>query len=529
LSKDSSSDGCFATASVWLNQCYEAHSCPKSISPLPTRVIDVGDDATEPRLHVSNGQIAPWLTLSHCWGRSRPIVTTKENVESHCQVLKLSTLPRTFQDAVIITRRLGHRYLWIDSLCIIQDSLEDWEAESSKMASVYHLGLLNIAAESSRNDSDGIFRSAGRARGLPQRIQLPCRSISHNLKGYVYAQSRYSQSVSEESPLDRRAWVLQEKALSPRILSYGSSGMRWGCVKTAHTEELPGFAASRAYNPLQQVGLTDSSNTPQYSSNAWWYQQLNEYCGRLLTYKKDRLPAIGGLARKFAQRTGYQYKAGIWVDIFREGLLWDNEGHEIDIRIAPSWSWASIDSKDRPARNVYPNKLWLKGWWEADKNKPRTVWDVELVDISVGSKNGDPFGQVVSGTLTLRGWYQTLPEPTTWRELWRNHQQGRNRGPPLHIQLSKPPKQVLEEADPQPRGLPNNSTDDSIICIHISNNRHIIDGLVTRTEFVSHSLMLHPHGDGTYFRIAHVMADRAPDDNSSPAEDGWVMRTIKIR
>jgi hypothetical protein len=131
-----------------------------------------------------------YLTLSHFWGKNRPIATTKKTLQKHCQILKLSALPRTFRDTVIITRRLGQRYLWIDSLCIVHDSVEDWQTESSKTASVNYFGILNIAAESSRNDNDGIFRSAGRRtreRTGVQLLQLPCHSISRNLQGHLYA------------------------------------------------------------------------------------------------------------------------------------------------------------------------------------------------------------------------------------------------------------------------------------------------------------------------------------------------------
>lgn len=165
------------------------------------------------------------------------------------------------------------------------------------------------------------------------------------------------------------------------------------CGQTGYSEEVPGLEAYvPRHNPLQQVMPSNLSTAEQYSNMAWWYNQLNEYCDRRLTYEKERLPAIAGLAREFAHRMGYHYKAGIWVESFREGLLWNNEGHEIDTRTVPSWSWASITSKNHRTGTVYHNQLWTKGWRDIDKKKSRTSRDVELVDISVATKNDDAFG-----------------------------------------------------------------------------------------------------------------------------------------
>jgi hypothetical protein len=131
LSKDSSSDGCFAIASQWLQNCLDAHDeCPKQLSPLPSRVIDVGNNERDPFLHISQGECGPWLALSHCWGLEQSFTTTSSTLDFFTKGILMSDLPQTFKDAIWITRRLGYQYIWIDSLCIIQDSAEDWEAES---------------------------------------------------------------------------------------------------------------------------------------------------------------------------------------------------------------------------------------------------------------------------------------------------------------------------------------------------------------------------------------------------------------
>lgn len=100
---------------------------------MPTRVIDVTREGQEPRLHLTNSRKGEWVTLSHCCGKERYLATLTTNIDR----ILLSDLPPNFQDAIMITKELGYQYLWIDSLCIIQDSPEDWRAESVKMGSVY--------------------------------------------------------------------------------------------------------------------------------------------------------------------------------------------------------------------------------------------------------------------------------------------------------------------------------------------------------------------------------------------------------
>jgi hypothetical protein len=101
---------------------------------LPSRVIDVGDSSgvQEPYLLADTVAIPPtaYVALSHCWGGIIPVRTLRANLAAHQRALSLASLPRTFRDAVTLTRRLNFRYLWIDSLCIIQDDSDDWARES---------------------------------------------------------------------------------------------------------------------------------------------------------------------------------------------------------------------------------------------------------------------------------------------------------------------------------------------------------------------------------------------------------------
>lgn len=124
----------------WLGTCRKAHKLCRGTENtlLPTRVIDVGSTFVEPRLYMSGeNETASYLALSHCWGppdsKVPRVTTTRGNFEQHCAEIPITCLPKTFRDAVEVTRDLGFRFLWIDSLCVIQDNDADWIHQASKM------------------------------------------------------------------------------------------------------------------------------------------------------------------------------------------------------------------------------------------------------------------------------------------------------------------------------------------------------------------------------------------------------------
>jgi Heterokaryon incompatibility protein (HET) len=176
LASDIGSDACFDLASYWLKICSETHGlrCTLIESMLPTRVIDVDEpDSPLCKLYCTDSEPGEWLTLSHCWGGKIPMTTTLQSLQSRRNGIIMAEMPQTFQDAVVITRKLGYRYLWIDCLCIIQDSIEDWQTESVKMAEIYSNAVLNISADASSDPYQGIFLAAN-----GKRLESP-------LKGYA--------------------------------------------------------------------------------------------------------------------------------------------------------------------------------------------------------------------------------------------------------------------------------------------------------------------------------------------------------
>ena len=161
---DTASEASFSWASRVLNNCLKSHNrCNRNtITELPTRVLDLGPpgEATNVKLFEPSGTSDRYAYLSHFWGKTRSITTKRRTLASHRRGMAWELPPKTFQDAINFARRLDLRYLWIDSLCIIQDDTDDWRRESAKMASIYQNSYITIAATMSANDHGGCFSAA---------------------------------------------------------------------------------------------------------------------------------------------------------------------------------------------------------------------------------------------------------------------------------------------------------------------------------------------------------------------------------
>ncbi|EER38572.1 conserved hypothetical protein [Histoplasma capsulatum H143] len=159
------SDMAIVTIKGWISSCIVTHCTPECFCdspdnpPLPTRVVDVGLDDDSVKLIEPKGAVrAKYICLSHCWGLAQIITTTKSTLADRKRAIPWRSLSKTFRDAISLTRALGIKYIWIDSLCIIQDDARDWDVESSNMAAIYTNGHLTIAATMSANGAGGLFR-----------------------------------------------------------------------------------------------------------------------------------------------------------------------------------------------------------------------------------------------------------------------------------------------------------------------------------------------------------------------------------
>ena len=361
-------------AKKWLYDCSAYHTACAHVSRMsrfPTRILDIGPPGTKTiRLCQLNAE-GHYAALSHCWGTAQDFTTTSKTLEARKQGIVVDHLPQTFQDAIVLTRSFDIRYLWIDSLCIIQDDVQDWQQESARMASVYSAAYLTIVASNASGDSEGFLRlrpegdivaipyqasqgsnemiSSGSYKCFPKRW-VP--SVDNQLYLQLASTHRSCRTVKDHlqtEPLSQRAWAMQERYLSTRALFIGKKQMFWECQVTALSETGDRLDI---YNPLRQVDRTTGPNA--WGTKAW-SELVAEYSTRALTKPSDKLPAFSGLASAFPRpltppscqpRDNKKYLAGIWKDSLLEGLLWSRAGEKISIPSeyrAPSFSWASID------------------------------------------------------------------------------------------------------------------------------------------------------------------------------------------
>ena len=237
----------------WLRVCDEQHrnrDCHlEARTELPTRVVDIGvgygtgggENPDLLRLYVPEpGRRGNYTVLSHCWGRlsdelKRTYCTTRANVGTRCaRGFNAGSLPRTFRDAIRVTRELGVRYIWIDSLCSVQDDEGDWARESRRMETAFRNAYCTIAAASAKDSTKGFL---GRATATREPYVM-VRTSSHGpvyICGFV---DDFERDVERDSVLNKRAWVLQERALSRRTIHFTAGQTYWECGNGIRCETL---------------------------------------------------------------------------------------------------------------------------------------------------------------------------------------------------------------------------------------------------------------------------------------------------
>lgn len=360
VSPDALSSECMQLAQKWLSECINSHSgCNGSRVESgwrPRRLIYVGSSQDEPRLLVNTGGITgQYIALSHCWGKTQPLTSTSSVISERQRGIPLSSMPPTFQDAVAVARRFGFEYLWIDSLCIIQDSATDWEEQAAQMQNVYEGAVLTLAADAGR-DGPGGFTSV-RGRTLLNGIRIPGENLfvtctiqrgetPAHVPDYVYR-------VDVDSVLQTRGWVLQERLLSRRILHFGEYEMAWECGTRAacECEAKPVVQVGEPpWRTLYNVDWYFQRAEPELELLVRWMTLVQKFTARKLTFESDKLPALAGLAARAAKEMGWTYLAGLWVEQLPMTLLWTagslhsgvNSGERHESYQCPSWSWASV-------------------------------------------------------------------------------------------------------------------------------------------------------------------------------------------
>ena len=398
---------------------------PTRLLEIPARLLYNSAEA-KVKLRISAQQhvIGHYTTLSHSWGGLVPVKLTHETLANLQSGIGLADLPRTFADAVKITYKFGIRYLWIDSLCIIQDDEEDWRRESASMAMVYKNSWLNIAATGSQNPSGGCFFTRELAVVEPVVISiswgLDSQQENQQPTESLCIDTELWKSAIDRSPLGGRGWVVQERFLSPRQIHFGSQQLFWECREQTACEILPGGiharltgigtsghlkAAAKEILDILEVRKTEvSDGSPKRPRSPTlmsclelytaWGDVVERYSRCALTFGRDKLIAISGIAKEMRHAVKDEYLAGMWRNQLPDSLLWyiststasDNTalGRPRPLR-APTWSWASLDG---PIEVLEPF---------SDEDKQTLV--TEIIDVHVDPLTSDTTGEVIDGRI----------------------------------------------------------------------------------------------------------------------------------
>lgn len=377
----------------WLQDCSISDDCVRTKQcRSPTRLIELMEKGERLYLTKENDNNLRYATLSHCWGKRSYKTLLSTNLSGFQVKIPTSAISLTFQDAFEVARYLGYRYLWIDCLCIVQDDEDDWARESAMMCTIYGNSNLNIAASSASDGSMGCFV----ARHNKWRCQV--RAGPDILD--IYSPSL--KSTLRSSNLAARGWVLQERILSPRTIHFTEKQIFWECNRHIACEALPDGVWDEAEYRKPLVNGSHKVGD--------WQSIVEAYSYAKLTFSKDKLVAISGLAQLVHSTSKDQYVAGLWKrDLIRQ-LLWRvNEprtSQKYTDYIAPSWSWASVAT--------YPKGLTFvrrigDDWAE--------YIDIQLIDIKL--KAADPFGALTSARMRISCQYiipATISLPALDRE-----------------------------------------------------------------------------------------------------------------
>lgn len=407
------------TVQAWLTYCRTSHpECQRHNEEgwYPTRLIDVlSPQETIPqtagpfiadllkaligdlpgiRLIETNGAelSEPYMTLTHRWQDEPTFFTTKENMEQMQRSIDPSRLPVVFEQAVQVARRLGVRYLWIDSLCIIQNDENDKATEISTIGKVYANSLLTVSATAGGGQ---LIPTERKPHLIDPCIRVP-RWRGTAQKPYLVTDFRFWDDRIYKSPVNKRCWITQERWLSPRVLHFAFDQLVWECRELEACETffcgLPKETKFNKHTGFKQqhprsgengdvksetTNAVDDASETRTRLMMDWRKILETYARTETTNLRDRMVGLSLVADRFRHGLDDELVAGLWRKTIVGELLWyvangrrsnwlSNKLHQeatgadwerillsqhyravsesvrIDAALAPSWSWTSV-------------------------------------------------------------------------------------------------------------------------------------------------------------------------------------------
>ncbi|KAI0883486.1 heterokaryon incompatibility protein-domain-containing protein, partial [Annulohypoxylon maeteangense] len=400
----------------WISQCSEEHPYCGGVIPaaMPKRLLNVDSRHGDVIFLEENVPgLSPYIALSHLWKFSQPLKMTQDRLNRLGTTIHLDELSPTLHDAVQIARWLDVEYLWVDSLCIIQDDKEDKEEQSVQMGNIYRQSYCTIAAHVDTNNpspTHGCFLE-----------RKHFREISHqDDSGQTCTTLVRGDFTHEDEPiapvaLAGRGWCYQERLLASRIIHFRPGEITFECfagTKCECDELLPhrGLPLTRTpYKSFKEAFAEYATIVEPYEGspsdilnglnggNAWlaWRDMVSDYAMTDFTFKTDRLPALAGVASRMPKQAFGSYMAGLWTGELVSELLWRRSGNAKRFRdkpyVAPTFAWASGSGSIT--------------WWNPCKRpgEPGLLAVAKVLDINCELASLEPFGQVRDGSLLLSG------------------------------------------------------------------------------------------------------------------------------
>lgn len=381
------------------------------------KIVRTGSHLTVCLVNTSPEQRIKWAALSYVWGGDQAYKCTLTSLAVMRRPFPVHELPLTISNGIDVCEQLGLEYIWVDSLCIIQDNEEDLERELAVMPMIYQQAWVTISASSASNCSEGFLHPRTYSSMFGRPVALRYLTIDGMRTGtIVLAESRYSSGLELldfNIPIQRRAWTFQEQKLSTRLLDFGNHFLAFNC-RTGRICESTGWTnwsrpRKEIWSPIApcyNLYFTGLDLIP-------WHWVVRDYVARVLTYPEDKLTAIGALADLYQKERRHTYVAGLWKETLIDDLCWmvyrgDNAkkgpllSRPYHYR-APSWSWAAVD--------VWPNTFFF-----ADHDGTRTlhhappgsqmkfIRKARLVDVVIDQKlPATTYGRITGGHVILEG------------------------------------------------------------------------------------------------------------------------------
>ncbi|MCJ1391437.1 hypothetical protein MMC18_004301 [Xylographa bjoerkii] len=422
----------------WLDLCTSRHpecrsqTMQQTEKIIPTRLLDIRDPEVVCVIQsdscFSAIKTPRYATLSHCLDQTHEPQLNTETSNGFAKGVHPSNLPKTFRDAIIVAQRLKIPYLFIDSLCILQDSTQDWLKESSKMGSIYKNSYLCIAAAVSKDSCSGFLERRDLTHKRPfifndlviqEDVVMPNNNFNMRQITWCDRMRTLVEWGVEHAPLNERAWFFQERMLAPRILHCTSDEFIWECCKGMRSESHPlltngGSVVKDAWRQLLHAPPRQKLDSKQRTAFLErWSELIATYSMAQFPRMDDKLIACSAITKELQPILG-SYAAGLWRNDMPTQLLWSHHPfcsvgrrgkHNMRPKSKPSWSWASLDCRvelpyyyDAARDRDFNTKTDHSSKEPIDLSIPALV---KVLDVNINLRGEDPTGLVDDGSIRL--------------------------------------------------------------------------------------------------------------------------------